>query len=234
MTLSPPAARRILPAMALACIAVLATGCGPDDPAASSPDATSTAGVSATSAPGTTAPDASTAGGTTGGTPGSAPAATAAPGATSASNGGSAAAACSTRYLQASVGSSQGTAGSTYLVIDFKNLSQNTCTLYGYPGVSLAGGTPVTEIGPAATQSTAAPRRLVTLAPGAMGNATLQIVDAGNYSPGECQPKTATYLQVYPPNQTAPIYVGHTSPACAGHVRLLTVGVVEAGAGSAS
>jgi hypothetical protein len=63
-------------------------------------------------------------------------------------SGGSAAgpAGCATRDLQAKVGISQGAAGSVYQVIDFTNISSVTCTLYGYPGVSLAGGTPVTQV----------------------------------------------------------------------------------------
>lgn len=230
MTFSPPAAR-MLPVLALACVAVLATGCGPDDPAASAPAATSAAGTTATSAPGATAPATRA----TAGTPaGNAPAGTTAPKATGVSNAGTGTGACPTRYLQAKVASEQGTAGSTYTVIDFKNISQTACTLYGYPGVSLAGGSPVAQIGLAATRDTAHPRRLVTLAPGATANATLRITDAGNFSAAECQPKTATYLQIYPPNQTTPLYLASTSQACAGSVHLLTVGAVQAGAGGVS
>jgi hypothetical protein len=222
MTFSPPVARRMLPVLALACVAVLATGCGPDDPAASAPVTTSATG---------TAPATSAKAGTSAK---SAPAGTTAPGATKASHAGTGIGACPTRYLQATVASTQGTAGSTYTVIDFKNISQTACTLYGYPGVSLAGGTPVTQIGLAATRDTASPRHLVTLAPGAKANVTLRIVDAGNFDATECQPKPATYLQIYPPDQTTPIYLASTATACAGHVQLLTVGAVQPGAGSAS
>lgn len=223
MTFSPPAARRMLPVLALACVAVLATGCGPNDPAASAPDATSAKGAT-TSATSTTA----------GSTAGSAPAGTTTSGATKASHAGSGTGACPTRSLQAKVASTQGTAGSTYTVIDFKNISPTACTLYGYPGVSLAGGTPVTQIGLAATRNTDSPRHLVTLAPGAKANVTLQIADAGNFPATECQPRAATYLQIYPPNQTTPLYLASTSQACAGHVNLLTVGAVQPGAGSTS
>ena len=45
------------------------------------------------------------------------------------------------------MGVAQGAAGSVYQVIDFTNISNTTCTLYGYPGVSLAAGTPVTQVG---------------------------------------------------------------------------------------
>jgi hypothetical protein len=139
---------------------------------------------------------------------------------------------CATGDLQVKLGVSQGTAGSTYTVIDFTNIGTASCTLYGYPGVSLAGGSPGTQIGAAAAESDATPRLLVTLAPGATGNALLRIVDAGNFPPGKCHPVTASFLQVFPPNQTTPTYVPTSTQACAKPVRLLTIGVVQPGSGS--
>ena len=138
---------------------------------------------------------------------------------------------CPTRYLQAKLGLAQGTAGSTYTVLDFTNIGPGTCTLYGFPGVSLAGGTPVRQIGLAAAESHLTPRRLVTLAPGAVANALLQIVHAGNYPAAMCGPATAAYLQIYPPNQTTPAYLAYTSPCCGKPVPLLTVSVVQPGSG---
>ena len=142
-----------------------------------------------------------------------------------------AAASCAAKYLQVKLGPSQGAAGSSYMPLTFTNGGPDTCSLTGYPGVSLAGGTPVTQIGLAANHSTAAPPTLVTLAPGAVANAVLQIVNAGNYSAADCGPVTATFLQVYPPNQTTPIYLAVDTPACSNPVPLLTVGVVQTGAG---
>lgn len=139
---------------------------------------------------------------------------------------------CPTRSIGAKIGVAQGTAGSTYTVIDLTNISQVSCTLYGYPGVALAGGTPVHAIGLAAAEGHAAPRQLVTLTPGAIGNFLLQIVHAGNYSSSDCDPVTATFLQIYPPAQTTPIYLSYTTTACAKPVPLLTVGVVRPGSGS--
>jgi Domain of unknown function (DUF4232) len=153
------------------------------------------------------------------GTPASAPAAPPPPGP------------CLTRYLGASAGIGQGTLGSSYVVIDFKNLDTYPCTLYGYPGISLAGGKPVTEIGQAATENPATPRRLVTLPPGGAASALLQIVHAANYPAQKCAPVIAHWLQIYPPNQTVPIYLHFSSPACANPVKLLTVDVVVPGSG---
>jgi hypothetical protein len=42
-------------------------------------------------------------------------------------------------------------------------------------------------------------------------------------------PVTAHWLQIFPPNQTVPIYLHFTSTACAKPVRLLTVNVVVPG-----
>jgi hypothetical protein len=76
------------------------------------------------------------------------------------------------------------------VVIDFKNLNNYPCTLYGYPGISLASGKPVTQIGQAAVENPATPRQLVTLAPGGVANALLRIVRAADYPAARCAPVT--------------------------------------------
>ena len=142
-----------------------------------------------------------------------------------------AAPACPTRSLGLKLGLAQGAAGSTYQVIDFTNISNATCTLYGYPGVSLAGGKPVTQIGLAAAESHATPRKLITLTPGAVANAVLQIAHAANFPAAKCHPVTADHLQIYPPNQTTPAYLHYSSQTCAKPVQVLTISVVQAGSG---
>jgi hypothetical protein len=139
---------------------------------------------------------------------------------------------CPTRSLGAKVGIAQGTAASTYVVLDFTNISAVTCTLYGYPGVSLAGGMPVSQIGLAAVESPLTPRVLVTLKPGAVASALLQVMHAASYPAAQCGPVAADYLQIYPPNTTTPILVAYTSAMCAKPVKILTVSVVTPGAGS--
>lgn len=150
----------------------------------------------------------------------------------SASASSAAAPACPTRSLAAKAGLAQGTAGSIYQVIDFTNISNAPCTLFGYPGVSLASGTPVTQVGAAASRTPGTAATLVTIGPGQTASALLRIVEAGNYSAGACSPTTTTYLQIYPPNQTTPIYLGYKSTGCAkSAVNLLSVGVMTAGSG---
>jgi hypothetical protein len=148
----------------------------------------------------------------------------------SASTGAATPAGCLTRYLAGSIGLTQGTAGSVDVAIVFKNLDNVPCTLYGFPGVAQAAGTPVTDIGQPSVENPTSTRILVTLPPGGYANATLQITDAGNYPTGSCDPVPATWLAVIPPNQTVPLYIHYDSTACKNTgVKLLTVETVQAG-----
>lgn len=198
---------RALAAAAIAGIAALVTGCGSSGSPSATVTITATPGTSASSSQATSAPPTQT------------PTTPAGP------------AACATRDLQAKLGPGQGAAGSSYIAIDFKNIGTTTCTLYGYPGVSLAGGSPIAQIGQAADENPATPRRLVTLAPGAVANALLRIVNAGNFPASRCQPVPSTYLQIFPPNQTTPIYLPFSTTACAKPVHLLAINVVIPGSG---
>jgi Protein of unknown function (DUF4232) len=202
--------RRAIAAAALAGVAVLAAACG-----GSTPAATPTKTVTVTASP--QAP-AGTSPGTATGTP-------AAPGA---------AAPCPTRSLGLKPGLSQGAAGSVYQVLDFTNISNVTCTLYGYPGVSLAGGSPVAQVGLAASEDPTTPRKLVTLAPGQVANALLRIVDALNFPASKCGPVKTQWIQVYPPNQTTPVFLGYKTTACSKPVRILSVSVVQPGSGGSA
>ena len=204
-------ARRALPAAALTCAAVLATGCG------------STSSTTSGNAPSTPLVS---------GAPASAPASPAAPAASPAQSAAPGPGPCPTRSLQVKLSVGQGTAGSVYTTIDFTNISSVACTLYGYPGVSLQTSKPVHQIGKPARENPATPRQLVTLQPQTTGNALLRIVDAGNYPASMCGPVTAHYLQVYPPNQTTPAYIKYKTQACSKPVRLMTVDVVKPGSGS--
>jgi len=201
--------------------AALATGCGPSSspaqsltptpstPVASSPPAAPASPPSTEASPALTSPASSSPG-----------------------NPGAAGTGCATRDLKVTAGATQGAAGSIYQVIDFTNISGAACTLFGYPGVALAGGTPVTQIGAAAARSRASSAKLVTLAAGKTAYALLQITHAANYPASRCAPRASTYLQIYPPNQTTPIYLAYKSTGCSSTaVNLLTVGVVRPGNG---
>ena len=118
-------------------------------------------------------------------------------------------------------------------MIDFKNLNNYPCTLYGYPGVSFVAAAGGSQIGIPATENPAHPRQLITLAPGQAGHAELQVVNAENYPPANCGMVTAHWLKVYPPNQTAPVYASFSAQACAKPRTILTVETVQPGTSGA-
>jgi Protein of unknown function (DUF4232) len=212
MTSTPGMASKALAGALLACCAVLASACSASTPSSSSPPS-GTPSATPVSSPSTTP-------------------ATSAPATTPAVAGP---APCPTRYLGVKAGLSQGTAGSIYQVIDFTNISNVSCTLYGYPGISFAStGSSGGQIGLSAKENPTPPRELVTLAPGATANALLRIVAAGNFPPATCGMVTAHWLVIYPPNQTTPVYLKYTSATCSKKVQILTVNVVQPGSGGST
>jgi len=212
MTSTRGTASRVLAGTLLACCAALAAACSASTSTSSSPPSstpTATPVSSPSPTPATTGPA------TTPAVAGPAP--------------------CPTRSLGVKAGLSQGTAGSIYQVIDFTNISNVSCTLYGYPGISFAStGSSGGQIGLAAKENPTPPRELVTLAPGATANALLRIVDAGNFPPATCGMVTAHWLVIYPPNQTTPVYLSYTSPTCSKQVQILFVNVVQPGSGGSA
>jgi hypothetical protein len=203
---------RILIAMAaLAGAAGLLAGCGTATTPAASPSTSASATTPATS-PSAAATQASS----------PAPA----PGPSSAG-----VAACATSALHVAVpsGSGNAAAGSSYYPIQFSNTSSSPCTLYGYPGVSFVGAVGGSQIGAAATRNSALAAKLISLSPGQTVHATLQVVDAMNYPSGGCGLVTAHWLKIYPPNQTAPLYVSFTAQTCSKPKTVLSVQTVQTG-----
>jgi Domain of unknown function (DUF4232) len=141
---------------------------------------------------------------------------------------------CATSGLNVTLGPSSGYAGGVDQTIVFTNTSGATCTLYGYPGVSLVSAPPYTQIGLAAQRSSTTPVKLITLASGATASAVLQIVDALNFGTATCSPTKAAFLRIYPPNQTAPVYLADASEVCAQPVQTLFISAVQAGSGGTS
>jgi serine/threonine protein kinase len=201
------------------------------DPKASSSTSSSPKPSSSRSSPGP-APTTSPSSGASAGAPSSAPAAgpVGTPGSSGSPADAKSAAACTTTDLSASVGDSEGAAGTVYSTIDFTNTGSSPCTLYGYPGVSLANSS-AAQIGAAATRSTTQAPSLVTIASGDKANFVLGVADAENYPSGTCQPQASADLKIYPPNQKQAMKISFNTTGCVNSsVKLLSVTVVSAGA----
>jgi hypothetical protein len=129
------------------------------------------------------------------------------------------------------VGTGNGAAGSTYYPLEFTNVSGSACTLFGYPGVSFTTGPGGSLIGRPATRNPQVPSTLITIPAGSTAHATLQVTDALNYPNSRCHKVTAHWLKIYPPNQTAPLYLSFTTAACAKPAHILGIQAVQSGKG---
>jgi hypothetical protein len=214
MTSSVPGVARLFAAGAVILAVAQVAACGsaqtPTAPASTAPASTSTPAASGTgsaSASGTTAP-------------------TATPSHTAAVTG-----ACANSTLRPSLAPAGAAAGTAYYALRLTNVSAATCTLYGYPGVSFVSAVGGQQIGSAAARNPLYPATTVVLAPNATANATVGVATAANYPAARCHPVTAHALRVYPPGQTAAVYVTQNFAACSASVLVLTVTAVRPGSG---
>jgi hypothetical protein len=214
----------------LACATVLLTACTGSSGSSAASGSPATSATSAASAPASSAPASSPSSGSVLSTPAS----TSTP---PASNPAVAVAGAWSGHgalcpdLQVKLGLAQGTSNTTYQVIDFVNHGSVACIMSGYPGVNLAGGTPAAPIGLPAAHTEFPAARLVTLQPGGVGNALLQITDAHTYATAKCGPVQAQYLIVYRPNNAAPVKLAYGTTACSQPVRMLQIGAISLGTG---
>ncbi|HLI39522.1 MAG TPA: DUF4232 domain-containing protein [Streptosporangiaceae bacterium] len=141
---------------------------------------------------------------------------------------------CATSSLAVTADTSQtgGAAGSTYVPLDFQNTSNTSCSMYGFPGVSFVTGRGGSQTGAAAARNTQFGSVPVTLSPGSIAHAWLQVAVAGNYPASTCKPVTAHWLRVYPPANTVPAYVSYSAAACSSaKAQILSVMPVRPGRG---
>jgi len=123
--------------------------------------------------------------------------------------------ACRTSGLKVQLGSNgSGAAGSIYYPLTFTNVSGQTCTISGYPGVSAVSSSG-SQLGSPAGRNPTNAVTTVTLASGHSATDMVQIAEVGNYTASVCQPVTAAGLRVYPPNQTTSTTVAFTGNVCA-------------------
>ena len=113
---------------------------------------------------------------------------------------------CASGQLSVSIGQSQGAAGSLIVPLVFTNTGSTTCSLQGYPGVSIVGANGA-QLGAAAAQ-TGQGTPLVSLP---AGQTTTAIFRQANPGILNCTPVSATGFRVYPPNQTAALFAADSS-----------------------
>ena len=120
---------------------------------------------------------------------------------------------CATSGLQAWLGlGTAATAEGTYYTLEFTNVSDRACSLFGYPEVSAYRDTPKVRgpIGSAAARDTSVRPKPVMLAPGATAHAELRVA----VQPANCAKVTAEELRVALPRQARPAFVPAHIPVC--------------------
>ncbi|WP_441407955.1 DUF4232 domain-containing protein [Arthrobacter sp. 2MCAF15] len=134
---------------------------------------------------------------------------------------------CQAASLTATTDSSGGgAAGSIYMQLILTNSGTEPCLLKGYAGVSLTAGADGEPIGAAATRDDSTPVSDVMLAPGKAGSATLRYTQAANYP--DCTRTPAAGFRVYPPDDTASLFVAQQLDACTNtDINLLIIGAFQ-------
>lgn len=122
--------------------------------------------------------------------------------------------ACATNHLSAHLANASGAAGSVGYDLTFVNTGTVTCSLTGYPGVSYVTADNGATVGAPARRDNPGPVGTTVLAPGQAARATLIETDALNYPQDTCQLTSVGGLRVYPPNQTAAVFVAQSAQAC--------------------
>jgi hypothetical protein len=113
---------------------------------------------------------------------------------------------CTTAELRGSLGTGDAGAGSVFRPLLLTNTGSRTCELVGFPGVSYVAGDDGHQVGPAAEMD--GPRTAqVNLAPGKAASAPLRLVNVRNFDEAACRPVAVRGVRVYPPGDTASLFV---------------------------
>ena len=102
----------------------------------------------------------------------------------------------------------------TYYTLEFTNVSDRACSLYGYPEVSAYRDSPVAggPITGTAIRDTSVRPKPVMLEPGATAHAVLRVTAAAK--PPGCAEVTAAELRITLPRQARPSFVPAHIPVC--------------------
>ncbi|MBU2664116.1 DUF4232 domain-containing protein [Actinoplanes bogorensis] len=192
--------------LAVAVVPVLLLG------ACSSSSGSSDAGPPASSSPAPASGDAGA-----GPAPTTSSPATSSPATSSPSPGasGRAMARCHTADLSITPGEGGAAAGTHSVNLVFTNKTSKTCSLYGYPGVSWVTGDNGTQVNSAfARESGDSGKATITLRAGGKAYALLLWPYYANYDSAQCKPVEVRGYRIYPPDETAAVFVSDPQTVC--------------------
>ncbi|MQA07962.1 MAG: DUF4232 domain-containing protein [Pseudonocardiaceae bacterium] len=121
---------------------------------------------------------------------------------------------CTAGTLRLDLVGGEGAAGTVYRSLKFTNSGGESCVIQGFPGVSYVTGDSGQQVGPAALRegTKGAP---ITLAPGSSASVDVGFTNVRNFAPADCRPTKVRGLRVYPPHDTAAMFVPFRTDGCA-------------------
>lgn len=108
-----------------------------------------------------------------------------------------------------------GAAGTIYRALRFTNSSGAPCVMVGFPGVSFVTGDNGKQVGDAALRVGSRGAQ-VTIPPGGSAQAQVGFAQVDNFDPAACRKTPVRGLRVYPPHDTASMFVAAPGSGCAG------------------
>lgn len=123
---------------------------------------------------------------------------------------------CKAASLKLSIGNGDAAAGTVYRQLVFTNIGAAPCILQGFPGVSYVAGDDGHQVGSAAVRE-GTKGEAITVAPGASAEAPVGFTQVRNYDEAVCKPTAVRGLRVYPPQETASMFIPLEGTGCAGN-----------------
>ncbi|MET0235850.1 MAG: DUF4232 domain-containing protein [Kibdelosporangium sp.] len=123
---------------------------------------------------------------------------------------------CKAASLRLSIGNGDTAAGTTFRQLVFTNTGTVPCVIQGFPGVSYVAGDDGHQVGPAAVRE-GAKGEAIDLAPGASAAAPVGFTQVRNYDEAVCKPTAVRGLRVYPPQETASLFIALEGTGCSGN-----------------
>lgn len=118
-------------------------------------------------------------------------------------------------------------AGTSYIPLDFTNVSSAGCRLAGFPAISLAVSRAGKQLGTAAAYDRSTAAQSMVVGGGQTAHIWLRLVDVANLPAATCRPVAAAGLLVRLPGQRQAIFVSHQLTTCANPVHGTDILTIE-------
>jgi hypothetical protein len=120
---------------------------------------------------------------------------------------------CHSSDLSLKIGTGGAGAGTYHTNLVLTDKSTHSCTLYGYPGVSWVAGDNGTQVNDPFERESGT-KKTITLKPGGVAHVVLVTHSALAYPTEKCKPVQVRGLRIYPPDETASIFLSRPTTEC--------------------